>query len=132
MSIDVIVALSGRSLWDISTDPPRAPYLQIDGRRLDPGNLFIPVKENMELSVECVIEGGSPAPRLDWLLQPSPQASSQDAQAPPPAPLALQTSNTSAYSGSGLARRAKIAKTELSHIRLFYKTSSGNGTFPPW
>nr|XP_018910564.1 PREDICTED: hemicentin-1 [Bemisia tabaci]XP_018910569.1 PREDICTED: hemicentin-1 [Bemisia tabaci]XP_018910577.1 PREDICTED: hemicentin-1 [Bemisia tabaci] len=122
--------LKGKPATLIVLDPPRAPYLQIDGRRLDPGNLFIPVKENMELSVECVIEGGSPAPRLDWLLQPSPQASSQDAQAPPPAPLALQTSNTSAYSGSGLARRAKIAKVQRAHHNATVACIAYHETFP--
>ncbi|XP_014256643.1 nectin-3 [Cimex lectularius] len=57
-------------------EPPRAPYLLIDSRRLDPGNLFVPVKENSKLSVECVVEGGSPAPGLHWLLVPPPGSTS--------------------------------------------------------
>ena len=52
-------------------EEPKAPYLLIDGRRLDPGNLFIPIKENADLSVECVVEGGNPKPKLSWLLKPS-------------------------------------------------------------
>lgn len=50
------------------SDRPRNPYLVIDGRRLDPGNLFIPVKENTELSVTCVVEGGNPPPTIKWSL----------------------------------------------------------------
>ncbi|XP_003240357.1 CD166 antigen [Acyrthosiphon pisum] len=50
---------------------PKEPYLLIDGHRLDPGNLFVPVKENMDLSIECVVEGGNPMPSLHWLLFPS-------------------------------------------------------------
>ena len=38
----------------------------IDGRRLDPGNSFIPVKEGSELTLECAAEGGNPAPILAW------------------------------------------------------------------
>lgn len=52
-------------------EEPKPPYLLIDGRRLDPGNLFIPVKENSDLSIECVVEGGNPRPKLSWLLVPS-------------------------------------------------------------
>lgn len=40
----------------------------MDGRRLDPGNLFIPVKENLELQLACVVEGGNPPPTIKWLL----------------------------------------------------------------
>lgn len=52
-------------------EEPKTPYLLMDGRRLDPGNLFIPIKENNDLSVECVVEGGNPRPKLNWLLVPS-------------------------------------------------------------
>lgn len=52
-------------------ETPKEPYLLIDGHRLDPGNLFVPVKENMDLSIECVVEGGNPMPSLHWLLFPS-------------------------------------------------------------
>lgn len=48
----------------------------IDGRRLDPGNLFIPVKENTELSVTCVVEGGNPSPTIKWELLLAPNADS--------------------------------------------------------
>ncbi|GLV42868.1 teiresias [Carabus blaptoides fortunei] len=47
-------------------DPPKKPYLLIDNRILDPGNLFIPVKENSELTVSCVVDGGNPKPTLTW------------------------------------------------------------------
>lgn len=45
-----------------------------DSRRLDAGNLFIPVKENSELSLACVSEGGNPKPLLTWELLLSPGA----------------------------------------------------------
>jgi hypothetical protein len=53
-------------------DPPREPYLLIDGRRLDAGNMFIPVKENSELTLACVSEGGNPKPVLTWEVLLSP------------------------------------------------------------
>lgn len=53
------------------TESPREPYLSIDGRRLDAGNLFIPVKENQALTIECIVEGGNPRPSLHWVLEPS-------------------------------------------------------------
>lgn len=49
-------------------DPPKKPYLLIDNRILDPGNLFIPVKENADLTVSCVVDGGNPKPSLSWEL----------------------------------------------------------------
>jgi hypothetical protein len=51
-------------------EPPRSLYLAVDGRRLDPGNLFLPVKEGAELAVSCVVEGGHPPANLVWLLTP--------------------------------------------------------------
>ncbi|KAL1124437.1 hypothetical protein AAG570_001065, partial [Ranatra chinensis] len=85
---------SDRGLWMCSPhatpvhllvlESPKAPYLMIDSRRLDAGNQFVPVKENSELSVECVAEGGSPRPGLHWLLLPAPGA------APAPPGLTLQ------------------------------------------
>lgn len=51
-------------------EPPRSLYLAVDGRRLDPGNLFLPVKEGAELAVSCVVEGGHPPANLAWLLIP--------------------------------------------------------------
>ncbi|KAK6622777.1 hypothetical protein RUM43_008620 [Polyplax serrata] len=61
----------------LERDRPKTPYLVIDGRRLDPGNLFIPVKENTELSVTCVVEGGNPPPTVKWslLLSSNPEGS---------------------------------------------------------
>lgn len=35
---------------------------------MDPGNLFIPVKENADLTVSCVVDGGNPKPSLSWEL----------------------------------------------------------------
>lgn len=48
------------------TEAPRGTYLLIDGRRLDPGNQFVPVKEGSELILECAAEGGNPPPVLAW------------------------------------------------------------------
>lgn len=53
-------------------DPPKEPYLLIDQRRLDAGNMFIPVKENSELTLACVSEGGNPKPSLSWEVLLSP------------------------------------------------------------
>ncbi|KAI5736632.1 hypothetical protein M8J76_005567 [Diaphorina citri] len=57
--------------WLLVLEPPREPYLSIDGRRLDASNLFIPVKENQALTIECIVEGGNPRPSLHWVLEPS-------------------------------------------------------------
>lgn len=40
----------------------------IDNRILDPGNPFIPVKENADLTVSCVVDDGNPKPSLTWNL----------------------------------------------------------------
>ncbi|GAB0086968.1 uncharacterized protein DMENIID0001_012050 [Sergentomyia squamirostris] len=53
-------------------DRPKPPYLLIDSRRLDAGNIFVPVKENSELSLACVSEGGNPKPVLTWEILLSP------------------------------------------------------------
>ncbi|KAH8319798.1 hypothetical protein KR074_006106, partial [Drosophila pseudoananassae] len=53
-------------------DRPKPPYLLIDGRRLDASNLFVPVKENSELNLACVSEGGNPRPTLTWEVLLSP------------------------------------------------------------
>ncbi|KAH8402479.1 hypothetical protein KR009_012334, partial [Drosophila setifemur] len=53
-------------------DRPKPPYLLIDGRRLDASNLFVPVKENSELNLACVSEGGNPRPTLNWEVLLSP------------------------------------------------------------
>lgn len=44
----------------------------IDSRRLDAGNIFVPVKENSELTLACVSEGGNPKPILTWEVLISP------------------------------------------------------------
>jgi hypothetical protein len=46
--------------------------LLIDSRRLDAGNIFVPVKENSELTLSCVSEGGNPKPVLTWEMLMSP------------------------------------------------------------
>ncbi|XP_037825341.1 uncharacterized protein LOC119613379 [Lucilia sericata] len=53
-------------------DRPKPPYLLIDGRRLDAGNIFVPVKENSELNLACISEGGNPKPTLTWEVLLSP------------------------------------------------------------
>ncbi|XP_048512541.1 hemicentin-1 isoform X2 [Athalia rosae] len=58
--------LIGRPVKLIVLEAPRATYLLIDGRRLDPGNQFVPVKEGSELTLECGVEGGNPPPVLSW------------------------------------------------------------------
>jgi hypothetical protein len=64
---------TGRSTKLVVLSPPRPPYLLYDSRRLDASNLFIPVKENAEIALSCVSEGGNPKPLLTWeiLLNPS-------------------------------------------------------------
>ncbi|XP_001361613.5 uncharacterized protein tei isoform X1 [Drosophila pseudoobscura] len=53
-------------------DRPKPPYLLIDSRRLDAGNIFVPVKENSELNLACISEGGNPRPTLTWEVLLSP------------------------------------------------------------
>lgn len=53
-------------------DRPKPPYLLIDSRRLDAGNIFVPVKENSELTLACISEGGNPKPILNWEVLISP------------------------------------------------------------
>ncbi|XP_047106918.1 nectin-2-like [Schistocerca piceifrons] len=57
--------------------PPHAVFLEVDGRRLDPGNVFLPVLEGSALAVGCVAEGGEPPPRLSWRLALAGQPDSQ-------------------------------------------------------
>jgi len=66
-----MMSANNNYLYVFVLETPKEPYLLIDGHRLDPGNLFVPVKENMDLSIECVVEGGNPMPSLHWLLFPS-------------------------------------------------------------
>lgn len=56
----------------IFLDRPKPPYLLIDSRRLDAGNIFVPVKENSELTLACISEGGNPKPTLAWEVLLSP------------------------------------------------------------
>uniref|UniRef100_A0A182ISF1 Ig-like domain-containing protein n=1 Tax=Anopheles atroparvus TaxID=41427 RepID=A0A182ISF1_ANOAO len=63
---------NGRPIKLIVLDPPKEPYLLIDSRRLDAGNMFIPVKENSELTLACVTEGGNPKPMITWEVLLSP------------------------------------------------------------
>uniref|UniRef100_A0A182TSB8 Ig-like domain-containing protein n=1 Tax=Anopheles melas TaxID=34690 RepID=A0A182TSB8_9DIPT len=63
---------NGRPIKLIVLNPPKEPYLLIDSRRLDAGNMFIPVKENSELTLACVSEGGNPKPTLTWEVLLSP------------------------------------------------------------
>ncbi|XP_052562946.1 uncharacterized protein LOC120420861 [Culex pipiens pallens] len=67
-----LLALIFEPLKQLIPDPPKEPYLLIDQRRLDAGNMFIPVKENSELTLACVSEGGNPKPVLSWEVLLSP------------------------------------------------------------
>ncbi|KZC10844.1 hypothetical protein WN55_01543 [Dufourea novaeangliae] len=58
--------LAGKPVKLVVLEAPRGTYLLIDGRRLDPGNQFVPVKEGSELTLECAAEGGNPPPVLAW------------------------------------------------------------------
>lgn len=82
------------------SERPRNPYLLIDGRRLDPGNLFIPVKENTELSVSCVVEGGNPPPSIKWDLILSPSLDPMLFGEEPPAKTHLNVSQTATSDGA--------------------------------
>ncbi|XP_052122291.1 immunoglobulin superfamily member 10 isoform X2 [Frankliniella occidentalis] len=57
---------SGPAVRLVILVPPRPPYLLLDGRRLDPTNLFVPMREHGTLDVECVVEAGNPAPTVTW------------------------------------------------------------------
>ncbi|XP_054283660.1 protein turtle homolog B-like isoform X2 [Macrosteles quadrilineatus] len=98
-----------RPIWLVVLDPPRPPYLLIDGRRLDPGNLFVPVKENTNLTIECVSEGGSPSPTLQWVLIPG---NTQTVEAVPG--LQLIKENVTEHQGPG-ARSKALLRVERAH-----------------
>ncbi|XP_050357946.1 uncharacterized protein LOC126778446 isoform X2 [Nymphalis io] len=49
-------------------EPVRSVYLAVDGRRLDAGNTWVPVRDKTVLEVRCVAEGGIPPPELSWRL----------------------------------------------------------------
>lgn len=61
--------VTGRPIQLLVLEPPKKAYLMIDNRILDPGNPFIPVKENAELTVSCVVDDGNPKPTLSWELR---------------------------------------------------------------
>ncbi|XP_068898366.1 roundabout homolog 3 isoform X2 [Tenebrio molitor] len=60
--------VTGRPVQLTILDAPKKAYLMIDNRILDPGNPFIPVKENADLTVACVVDEGNPKPSLSWEL----------------------------------------------------------------
>ncbi|KOC66969.1 hypothetical protein WH47_12396, partial [Habropoda laboriosa] len=81
-------------------EAPRGTYLLIDGRRLDPGNQFVPVKEGSELTLECAAEGGNPPPDLAWGMTLS--QATLDGPEQPPDNLTVLPSTSSGRSGAHL------------------------------
>lgn len=43
----------------VNTEAVRSVYLAVDGRRLDAGNTWVPVRDRAELEVRCVAEGNA-------------------------------------------------------------------------
>lgn len=74
---------TGRSTKLVVLSPPRPPYLTFDSRRLDASNLFIPVKENAEIALSCVSEGGNPKPLLSWEILLNPSVDHHSLKLPP-------------------------------------------------
>lgn len=74
---------TGRSTKLVVLSPPRTPYLTYDSRRLDASNLFIPVKENAEIALSCVSEGGNPKPLLSWEILLNPTVDHHSLKLPP-------------------------------------------------
>ena len=72
----------------------------IDGRRLDPGNQFVPVKEGSELTLECAVEGGNPPPVLVWGMTLS--QATLDGPEQPPDNLTVLPSTSARHSGAHL------------------------------
>ncbi|KAJ0170649.1 hypothetical protein K1T71_014020 [Dendrolimus kikuchii] len=60
--------ISGKPTNLLIYEPVRSVYLAVDGRRLDAGNTWVPVRDKTELEVRCVAEGGVPPPELSWRL----------------------------------------------------------------
>ncbi|KAL4707555.1 hypothetical protein ACJJTC_000307 [Scirpophaga incertulas] len=60
--------LTGKPTRLLIYEAVRAVYLAVDGRRLDAGNTWVPVRDKAVLEVRCVAEGGVPAPDLTWKL----------------------------------------------------------------
>lgn len=86
--------------WFLVTEAPRGTYLLIDGRRLDPGNQFVPVKEGSELTLECAAEGGNPPPVLAWGMTLS--QATLDGPEQPPDNLTVLPSTSGRRSGAHL------------------------------
>nr|XP_012543787.2 uncharacterized protein LOC101742772 [Bombyx mori]XP_012543788.2 uncharacterized protein LOC101742772 [Bombyx mori] len=60
--------IAGKPTRLLIYEPVRSVYLAVDGRRLDAGNTWVPVRDKTELEVRCVAEGGAPPPELSWRL----------------------------------------------------------------
>ncbi|KAG6438877.1 hypothetical protein O3G_MSEX000296, partial [Manduca sexta] len=60
--------VSGKPTKLLIYEAVRSVYLAVDGRRLDAGNTWVPVRDKTELEVRCVAEGGAPPPELSWRL----------------------------------------------------------------
>ncbi|XP_049881962.1 uncharacterized protein LOC126377986 [Pectinophora gossypiella] len=59
---------SGKPTRLLIYEAVRSVYLAVDGRRLDAGNTWVPVRDKTVLEVRCVAEGGVPPPELTWRL----------------------------------------------------------------
>ncbi|XP_017892356.1 MAM domain-containing glycosylphosphatidylinositol anchor protein 1 [Ceratina calcarata] len=92
--------LTGRAVKLVVLEAPRGTYLLIDGRRLDPGNQFVPVKEGSELTLECAAEGGNPPADLAWGMTLS--QATLDGPEQPPDNLTVLPSTTGGRSGAHL------------------------------
>ncbi|KYN01573.1 hypothetical protein ALC62_07755, partial [Cyphomyrmex costatus] len=92
--------LFGKPVKLVVLEAPRGTYLLIDGRRLDPGNQFVPVKEGSELTLECAAEGGNPPPILAWGMTLS--QATLDGPEQPPDNLTVLPSTSGRRSGAHL------------------------------
>ncbi|XP_053620805.1 uncharacterized protein tei [Plodia interpunctella] len=61
-------SVTGKPMRLLIYEPVRSVYLAVDGRRLDAGNTWVPVRDKTVLEVRCVAEGGVPPPDLSWRL----------------------------------------------------------------
>lgn len=83
----------GRAIKLVVLSPPRPPYLLFESRRLDASNLFIPIKENAEIALSCVSEGGNPKPLLTWEILLNPTVDHHALKLPPDS-LEMQVAKT--------------------------------------